>query len=87
MSPPQTALGFKLDANSTCAKGPVRSSRVRQSRKESFSKAPDASLDQSANYPWSNASALVTPFDATNLLSTVSLVNFYCYDDDYYDRT
>lgn len=89
MSPPTTALGFKVDANSIGTKGPTRNPRVRQNpsvsrtRKDSFSKAPDASLDQSANYPWSNASTLVTPFDTTNLLSAVSLINFYYYDDFY----
>lgn len=81
MSPPSVIAGAKLDMNSSVAKTFARSPRVRQAqgvsrlRKESISTAPDASLDQSANYPWSTASTLVSSFNSVNLLTAVGVVS------------
>lgn len=85
MSPPSVIAGAKPDMNSSVAKTFARSPRVRQTqgvsrlRKESISTAPDASLDQSANYPWPNASTLVSSFNSVNLLTAVGLAPQYTF--------
>lgn len=85
MSPPSIITGAKLDIGSSAAKAFARSPRVRHAqgvsrmRKDSISTAPDASLDQSANYPWSNASTLVSSFNGVNLLSAVGLAPHYTF--------